>query len=241
MQHEFPIFSQSSDNDKFAILKIRDILSNRGKYSYCEIGSYLGGSLTPFINDKNCEYILSVDDRGKLLTDERSIDIDYRQFSSQNMLDNLYKHYTDLSKLEVFDGSINAVVSDKKFDLIFIDGEHTDYACFRDFIYSHKYLKENSVVMFHDSDLIFKSLKIIQELLICNGIGHKFVKIPNSAVSFIFFGGYTDFCREFEMDNLETFYINAEESLLHQIIQNRVEGNYTIKDKAYMSFSSPSN
>lgn len=229
MEEEYPIQSQTSDIDKYAILKIRDILSNKGKYSYCEIGSYLGGSLTPFIRDVNCEHILSIDDRGKILLDERGVDFDYRHVSNQTMLDGLSKHYKDLSKLETFDGSIQELVSDAKFDLVFIDGEHTDVFCFRDFIYSQKYLKQDSVVMFHDSNLIYKSLKIIQELLIFNNIPYKFVKIPNSSVSFIFFGNYVNLSDEFESDDIEKFYANSELNLLRQFIQNRLDGNLVVK------------
>ena len=95
----------------------------------------------------------------------------------------------DKSKLyQDFKTKLNKNIN--KFDLVFIDGEHTDYGCFRDFIYSQKYLKENSVVMFHDSTLVYKSLKIIQEYLTCNNIVYKFIKIQNSSVSFIFFGNY---------------------------------------------------
>lgn len=229
MEEEYPIRSQTSDGDKYAILKIRDTLSAKGKYSYCEIGSYLGGSLTPFIRDVNCEQILSIDDRGKISLDERGIDFDYTHVSHQTMLDGLSKYYQDLSKLETFDGSIHQLVSDAKFDLIFIDGEHTDAACFRDFIYSQKYLKQDSVVMFHDSDLIYKSLKIIQELLIFNNIPYKFIKIPNSVISFIFFGNYINLSDEFESDDIEKFYADSELNLLRQIIQNRLDGNQVIK------------
>ena len=231
MNNEFPIPSQTSDFDKVAILNIRNILSRCGKYNYCEIGSYLGGSLTPFINDVNCEYILSIDDRGRIQPDERSIDFDYRHISNQTMLDELSKHYQDLSKLKTFDGSVNELVNDTKFDLIFIDGEHTDYACFRDFIYAKKHLKDNSIIMFHDSNFIYKSLKIIQELLKCNNTEHKFIKVPNSVVSFIFLGDYVSFYEEFENEDIEKFYSESEEDVLHQIIKNRVKGKYVINNK----------
>lgn len=233
MQHEFPIQSQTSDSDKYAILNVRNILSRNGKYNYCEIGSYLGGSLTPFINDSNCEYIISVDDRGKIQPDERGIDYDYRHISHQTMLDGLSKHYEDLSKLETFDGSIHELVTDTKFDLIHIDGEHTDFACFRDFIYFQKHLKENSIVMFHDSNLVYKSLKMIQELLKCNNIEYKFIKVPNSLVSFLLFGTYISFYEEFQSEDLEGFYYQSEVYLLQQVIKNRVEGNYIINEKRY--------
>lgn len=228
---EFPIFSQSSDFDKLTILKMRDILTKNGKYKYCEIGSYLGGSLTPFIKDTNCEFILSVDDRGKIQPDERSIDYDYRYISHQTMLDELSKHNLDLSKLKTFDGSIHQLNTDIKFDLIFIDGEHTDYACFRDFVYSQKHTKQNSVIMFHDSNLIYKSLKIIQELLVCNGIIHKFIKVKNASISFIFFGDYLPFYEEFDVEDTYKFYNESEIELIQHIVDNRVDSNFKIKDK----------
>jgi hypothetical protein len=235
IQYEFPVQSQSSDADKFAILNIRDILSKKGKYNYCEIGSYLGGSLGPFLRDSQCEYILSVDDRGRIQPDERGVDYDYRHVSHQTMLDELSKHDLNLTKLETFDGSINELKSNTKFDLVFIDGEHTDYACFRDFIYSQKYLKENSVVMFHDSSLIYKSLKIIQEYLICNNIDYKFIKIPYSSVSFIFLGDYIPFHKEFKADDTERFYSDSETDILYHLVQNRVEGDFRIKNKTYVT------
>jgi hypothetical protein len=228
---EFPILSQTNNFDKLAILKIRDILTKNGKYNYCEIGSYLGGSLTPFIRDINCEYILSVDDRNKIQSDERSIDYHYRHISHQTMLDELSKYNLDLSKLETFDGSINQLSNDNKFDLIFIDAEHTDYACFRDFVYSQKYIKQNSVIMFHDSNLIYKSLKIIQELLVCNGVRHKFIKVKNSSVSFIFFGDYLDFYKKFDVEETDKFYNESEIEVIQHIIDNRVDSNFKIKDK----------
>ena len=234
LQQEFPAPSQSSNSDKFAILNIRDILSKNGKYNYCEIGSYLGGSLGPFLRDTQCEYILSVDDRGRIQPDERGIDYDYSHISHQTMLDELSKHDLDLTKLETFDGSIHELKNnDKKFDLVFIDGEHTDYACFRDFIYSEKYLKENSVVMFHDCTLIYKSIKIILEYLTCNNINYKFVKIPNSEISFIFFNDYIEFSNKFISENIEKFYNEAEEDVLRYVVENRVEGNFSIKRKTH--------
>jgi hypothetical protein len=87
--------------------------------------------------------------------------------------------------------------------------------------------------MFHDSNLIYKSLKMIQELLECNKIEYKFIKIPDSVVSFIFFGNYISFYKEFESEDLEKFYSESEVYILHQIVKNRVEGNYIINDKRY--------
>ena len=52
------------------------------------------------------------------------------------MLKNLDKVNLDYKKLETFDGSIDDVIfKDEMYDLIFIDGEHTDRACFRDLFF----------------------------------------------------------------------------------------------------------
>ena len=62
----FPISSQTSDIDKLFFLKtIKLINSTIKNYKYLEIGSFLGGSLTPFIMDKKCTKILSIDERNK--------------------------------------------------------------------------------------------------------------------------------------------------------------------------------
>ena len=75
----FPIHSQTSREDKvFLINTIRLLNSNLNSYNYLEIGSYLGGSLTPFIIDKKCKKILSIDKRNLKLSDERGENFDYK-------------------------------------------------------------------------------------------------------------------------------------------------------------------
>ena len=52
----FPIYSQTSKEDKIFLLNTIKLLNlNLSTYNYLEIGSYLGGSLTPFIMDKKCK------------------------------------------------------------------------------------------------------------------------------------------------------------------------------------------
>ena len=85
----------------------------------------------------------------------------------------LLEHYEDNQLhglLEKYDDKGN------KFNLMFIDGEHTDWACFRDFVHGRKLLTEDSIVVFHDSSLIYKSLKIIQEYMLASGKKFKFIK-----------------------------------------------------------------
>ena len=70
---------------------MRDLIRKRGNYKYLEIGSYLGGSLTPFLMDPACQLVLSIDDRGRVLPDERAINYDYTAVTTQSMLDNLHR------------------------------------------------------------------------------------------------------------------------------------------------------
>jgi hypothetical protein len=52
------------------------------------------------------------------------------------MLDELHRSSISTDKLRTFDGSISELDDNYavSFDLAFIDGEHTDEACFRDFL-----------------------------------------------------------------------------------------------------------
>ena len=75
----FPIHSQTSKEDKIFLLNTIKLLNlNLSTYNYLEIGSYLGGSLTPFIMDKKCKKILSIDKRNLKLSDERGENYDYK-------------------------------------------------------------------------------------------------------------------------------------------------------------------
>src|ERR1700690_4369966 len=96
MEHladEFPIESQTSATDKLALLQVRNILRKTlATYDYLEIGSFLGGSLTPFLKDPQCRRILSVDERNRQQPDERGVKYDYSGITHQTMIDNLKRH-----------------------------------------------------------------------------------------------------------------------------------------------------
>ncbi len=96
------------------------------------------------------------------------------------MLCNLRNVGFSTEKVEVFNGSADKYDrTQHNFDFIFIDGEHTDFACFRDFIHTEKLLNKNSIVAFHDSTLVYKSLKIIVEYLKSQGRVFNFMKIKD--------------------------------------------------------------
>jgi Methyltransferase domain len=242
LKDEYPIESQTSLTDKSALLQVRSILKKTvPSYKYLEIGSFMGGSLSPFLKDPQCSQILSVDERNRQQPDERGMKFDYSGITNQTMIDNLKNHGFDVRKLKTFDGSISEYQkAEDKFDLVFIDGEHTDFACFRDFIHSYRLLSENSVIVFHDSSLIYKSLRIIQEFLIATKERFRFIKVKDSDVSCIFRNSFSVLKLEgfFEIENdLSAFYQNSEVALLTAVIQNRVEISFKLKDtpigKAY--------
>jgi Methyltransferase domain len=86
------------------------------------------------------------------------------------MIDKLATQGVPDGRVETFDGSISDYsVADRKCDLMMIDGEHTNWACFRDFVHGRKLMAENAIIMFHDTSLVFNALKIIQEYLKATG------------------------------------------------------------------------
>ena len=224
---EFPIISQTTDEDKIVLLKLKNLMQKLNSYSYLEIGTYLGGSLTPFVKDSNCKYILSVDDRERATPDERGNKINYLNIKEEKTIENLKKYNLDISKIDFFNGSINEYKKTKhRFDLCFIDAEHTDVACFRDFIYSNKLIKNNAIIAFHDSQVIYKALIMINELLISQKIKFKFIKIFNTSMSLILLNKFANIQVEdyFVIEkNLEKFYQSCEKKRLETSFRNRVK------------------
>jgi hypothetical protein len=230
---EFPLHSQTSKADKIVLLKVRKKLQNLSSYSYLEIGSYLGGSLTPFLKDPQCIRILSIDQRGRQQPDERGLKYNYTGVTHQTMIDNLKKNNFNTSKLETFDGSISEYYDNgNRFDLMFVDGEHTDWACFRDFIHGIKFLAEDSIVVFHDSSLIYKSLKIIQEYMLASGKKFKFIKINDSEMSCLFLNNYAshDFDSVFSSEkHLPQYYASCESTLFFNNIMTKLTAHLLAK------------
>ena len=77
IEHFFPVPSATSASDKLFLLGAMRLVREAGAYRYLEIGSHLGGSLTPFLMDPTCEAVFSIDDRGRVQPDERGISFDY--------------------------------------------------------------------------------------------------------------------------------------------------------------------
>lgn len=228
----FPIQSQTSSSDKlFLLAAIEMVTAHKKRYSYVEVGSFLGGSLTPFLKDSNCYHVLSIDERERKQPDERGANFDYAGVTHKTMIDNLNSVGIGTEKLQTYDGSVDTVgPTAQSFDLAFIDGEHTDYACVRDFLWILPMLKPDSLIMFHDSSLVFKGIRIIQLYLRKIGIPFQFFKKNDSEMSGIFLGSFAgvDVAAIFGRgDNPEEFYSLAETSLIQQLVANRVEVKFS--------------
>lgn len=160
------IESQSTDLDKRSLLAcqlaVRTLCKN---YTYLEIGSYIGGSLQPYLVDAQCGRIFSIDKRPLVQADERGVDFVYANNSTQRMLDNLEKVYSPgLHKITCIDddgSNIDPKVISPRPQVCFIDGEHTDEACFRDFLFCLKVLEDDGLLVFHDAPVVYNGLSQI--------------------------------------------------------------------------------
>ena len=228
----FPIPSQTSLVDKFVILKINKLMNLKTKnFIYLEIGSYLGGSLTPFLLNNNCKRVISIDKRNQIIDDERNEKWSYRKINEKLMIKNLKEKKLDTSKLKSFNGDISDYKSKEKHDLAFIDGIHTDKNTFSDFLYTLDKVNKNCVILFHDSDVIFKALLLIKELLKKNNYIFKIAKFKDSVITGFFFGSFSkiDINKKITYtQNFEKFCKDADENLLVQQLNNRVKVQFKI-------------
>ncbi len=228
----FPINSQTSDQDKLILLKVINFIKkNKKNFNYIEIGSFLGGSLTPFLIEKKCKFIASIDKRNQKQDDERSEEWSYENISEKDMINGFKKYNLDTSKLKTFNGDIDDYKTKKKFDISFIDGIHTDVNTFSDFLNVLKIMKKDCIILFHDSSIIFKSIFMIEIFLKNQKYNFKLCKFKNSEVSGIFIGKFAKSNIKkniFFTENLKNFYKIAGENLLLEQINNRIKINFKI-------------
>lgn len=176
--------SQTTDNDKRSLLAcqqaIRSILP---AYNYLEIGSYLGGSIQPYLFDDQCKRVISIDKRPTVQPDERGVDYIYQNNSTERMLEKLRAVYAPgTAKVMTLDGDASEIDSKKVTpapELCFIDGEHTDGAAFSDFMFCLKVLAPNGVIMFHDAAVVYNGLRRCTDHLEKEGIKFRAYNLPD--------------------------------------------------------------
>ena len=155
------IDSQSTDSDKRSLLAcqlaVRQLCD---PFNYLEIGSYLGGSIQPYLADNKCKRIFSIDKRPEKVPDERGTKYTYLNNSTARMLENLAE-IAPVEKVTAFDGetkSLPPAVVDERVEFCFIDGEHTDESVISDFHFCLDVLAGNGAIAFHDLSITYNGI-----------------------------------------------------------------------------------
>lgn len=175
--------SQSTDDDKGSLLACQlSVRSLSPKFRYLEIGSYLGGSIQPYLLDPACEAICSIDKRPESQPDERGVDYVYENNSTARMLEKLRAVSSDIQKINVIDGDTRSIEPSEvegQFNICFIDGEHTDEAVLSDFRFCLQVIEPNAVIVFHDAQITYNGIQDCLDHL--DKAGHKFraYALPN--------------------------------------------------------------
>lgn len=162
----FEVDSTTSPADRVSLLIAQRMIRCRGLFSYLEIGSYLGGTLLPYLLDPQCELVVSIDKRPDSQPDERAERYVYNGITTSTMIDRLrpFLSVETMGKLRTIDADASQVSPasiGSKIDVALIDGEHTVTATFSDFISVLPAMKPDGLVLFHDTNLIIDALENI--------------------------------------------------------------------------------
>lgn len=202
IEEQFRIETAMTIGDKTSLLAVRGLVrSQLEHYTYLEIGSERGGSILPFLADRACERAYSVDLRPAELDDERGVTFFYTENSTKHMLDELAVHLNadELAKLCTFECDARELTPDvvgaNSLDVAFIDGEHTNTACFSDFLSLMPFVKEDAFVVFHDANLISDAIQNIEMFLRFEGITFASTFLPDH-VAVIGLGGFAGVLEE---------------------------------------------
>jgi hypothetical protein len=165
-----PIPSQTSSDDRKSMLVLQNCIRESGPYVYLEIGSHLGGSISPHFVDPLCRLIYSIDKRPLVQPDERGRDYEYMDNSSLKMLQNLETAFpsVNLNKIKAFDCDVSKVERTEVIEkpkLCFIDGEHTNIAVINDCMFCLEVCDTNSIIAFHDTKTVCNGIEKIKAIL----------------------------------------------------------------------------
>lgn len=160
--------SQTTANEKKALLALQLAVRELQSFVYLEIGSYLGGSLQPYVLDCRCTSVISIDPRPDAIVDVRGRKGGYG-VSLDDMLTGLRKiPGADLKKLHTISAATNGLSArdlPHRPDLCFVDGEHTDKAALTDARFCLSAVGENGLIVFHDANLVYGGIGMfVQEL-----------------------------------------------------------------------------
>ena len=168
----FTIVTAMSEADKAAFLNVQNVVGGLYPgYCYLEVGSDRGGSIIAPLLDSRCGTLISVDLRPAVQPDERGRAFEFPENTTAKMLESLADKGVSeraLSRLRTFDTDLAELPFwrvGQKARFGFIDAEHTNQAVFRDWLGVSRFIEDDSIVAFHDSNLIFDALENIKVML----------------------------------------------------------------------------
>ncbi len=196
----------------------------------------MGGTLTPALMDEQCESVLAIDLRPGVTADSRGANYDYSAYSTEAMMTRLRSQPSlDLTKLRTFDGTAaQCDYRNEKFELAFIDAEHTDEAVFADFLAIYDHLKQDAICAFHDTGFMTTGIENIISFLKYHKRPFEFLPFGGSSVSALLLdqaGGAFPGQLRGDVRNWEEYKDLSRDSLLAEALKNRITVSYTLKPK----------
>jgi len=139
-------------------------------YAYLEVGSFKGKSLLPHVLSNNCTKAVSIDLRPAQTPDIRGAIYKYDHVTAEQMIGSIagYASKKNLQKLSTFtaDSSIVATeLQNERFEMAFIDGEHTVEGALFDVENLRPVLADDSVLVFDDNSLVYPAIEAAYYLL----------------------------------------------------------------------------
>ena len=167
--------SETSADDRAALLLLQRSVRHRGPYAYLEIGSHLGGTIQPHYVDPLCRVVYSIDKRPSAQPDERGRQFAYPDNSTARMRACLAEAFpaADRAKVVSFDRDASDVRTAEiaiRPALCLIDGEHTNVAVQSDFDACLRLAGPVAVVAFHDACYVFEGIQAIKRKLAASAV-----------------------------------------------------------------------
>ena len=157
--------SQTSVGDRRSLLAVQRATGRKHEaYAYLEIGSYLGGSIQPYLVDRRCTKIYAVDARPVRPPDERAPEeiVGYPDNSTAQMLRLLARiDHAGIEKIRCFEADAAEIEPSEIIDgpyVAFIDGEHTRSAVLSDFAFCNGVIARGGTILFHDFYLLHDAM-----------------------------------------------------------------------------------
>lgn len=198
---------------------LEDIGGQYENYSYLEVGVYYGQSLPYQLVREECSKVMGVDLFPKTYPDERHF-VHKKQPNWEQVFTYLDDRDVPREKLEHFHGDVADLPVEYQYDIAFIDAEHTNEAAFRDALNVMPHMKDDCLIIFHDTTLVFGAIDCFRVWLDSQSIKWNMFKIRGSELTVFVLGNMTEmekFCRK-RKQNYERFKMNAKLRLAFNII-----------------------